>query len=88
MKYTVYVQTEIVDGKANVYVGQIDNKITLSFSEMAHILAGGISLLCKLVNEESGENDYALMKEVVDHLNSEFISQSSYSDAEIINKKK
>ena len=44
----------------------------------------GIMLLTKLVNETSEIKDYQLMKEIIDHMNSEFVSLTSFSDAKII----
>lgn len=86
MKYSVTVGVELIDGIANVTVGQDKKDEELSFQQMAHILVGGISLLTKLVERESGQKDYELMSEVISHLNSEFISLTSFSNATNVRK--
>jgi hypothetical protein len=44
-------------------------------------LAGAISLLIKSSSQGDKIKDYELIKEVIDHLNSEFVNIDSYSDA-------
>ena len=87
MKYGVIVETEIVDRKANVYIKYPSNQPKLTVSETSHILISGISLLVKLVEQQEGRPDYELMEEIVEHLNSEFISIKSFSDAKSFLKK-
>lgn len=73
------------NGRVNVSVGQPEGEPKLSFEEMSHILVSGISLLVKLVNEQSEKKDYELMGEIIYHLNQEFVSLTSFNDAEIVN---
>lgn len=86
MKYSVIVETEIVDQKANVYIKYPSDQPKLTFSETSHILVSGISLLLKLVEQQEGKPDYKLMEEIVEHLNSEFVSIKSFSDAKSFRK--
>ena len=81
MKYSVIVETEIVDQKTNVYIKYPSDQPKLSFTATSHILVSGISLLLKLVEQQEGKPDYKLMEEIVEHLNSEFVSTKSFSDA-------
>ena len=85
-KYNVIVSIESrPDGKMNVSVGQPQGEEKLTFVQMSHTLAAGISLLIKLVNEKSEKKDHELMREIIEYLNQEFISLISFSDAKIIN---
>jgi hypothetical protein len=43
-------------------------------------LAGAISLLIKSSSQGDKIKDYELIKEVIDHLNSEFVNTDSFSD--------
>ena len=87
MKYSVIVETEIFGRNANVYIKYPSDQPKLTFSETSHILISGISLLLKLVEQQVGIPDYNLMEEIVDHLNSEFVSIKSFSDAKVYPKK-
>lgn len=84
-KYNVIVSAEFdqENQKVNVSVFQTGEK-KLDFKSQAHILTSGIMLITKLVNETSEIKDYQLMKEIIDHMNSEFVSLTSFSDAKII----
>ena len=84
-KYNVIVSIESrPDGKMNVSVGQPQGEEKLSFVGMSHTLASGISLLVKLVNEKSDKKDYELMREIIEHLNHEFVSLTSFEDAKVL----
>lgn len=76
------------DGRAGVVLGYPENQERLSVSDMARILASGISLCVKLAPEDGTVKDYELMQEVIDYLNNEFISLESFSDATLIKSDK
>jgi len=59
----------------------------ITIEEAAKVLVGGISLIIKSVNQKEGIRDYELMKEVIDLLNHEFTSITSFQDATLIYKK-
>lgn len=69
-----------------VYLSHNDNGSQLSSTELALVLASGISLITKTSKDRDGENDYDIMKTVIDYLNNEFISLDSFKDAEVIKK--
>lgn len=85
-KYNIIVSAEFdhENQKVNVSISQPNEEKKLDFRSIAHILTSGIMLLTKLVNETSEIKDYQLMKEIIDHMNSEFVSLTSFSDAKII----
>jgi hypothetical protein len=60
------------------------NQEKLTVKETAHVLVSGILTLIRSCDENSPIKDYELMEEVVNHLNSEFTSPTSYSDAKKI----
>lgn len=73
------------NGRSIVEIGFLPNQQKLSIKESCHILAGGISLLIKLSSHGDGVEDYKIMKDVIDQLHDDFISNDSYSDAELKN---
>lgn len=88
MEYTIIVTAKLIDEKVNIEVAQVQNDLPLlSFRQMSHLLVDSISLLVKLAEEKEGIKDYVLMKELVDHLNKDFISLDSFQDGTIINEK-
>ena len=91
MELNLVITAKIEDEKVGVEVKQIkmdDQEKLLTFKEMCHLMVEGISLLIKLSDEKEGTKDYELMEEVIEHLNNNFISISSFDDAKIINKPK
>lgn len=75
----VITDTEI--GRSIVNIGFPTDK-PLNVRESAHMLAAGISMLIRSCdNNKMGIKSHELMKEVIDHLNNEYISVDSYSDA-------
>ena len=70
------------NGRSIVEIGFLPNQRKLSIKESCHILAGGISLLIKSSSQGDGVEDYKIMKDVIDQLHDDFISNDSYSDAE------
>ena len=72
------------DNRTNITVTQLSGDGVLTHGEMAHCLAGGISLLIKFIGDHSNDKDYNVMKEVIDYLNNEFVSTTSFSDVRII----
>jgi hypothetical protein len=91
MELNIVITAKIENDNVGVEVKQIkmdDQEKLLTFKEMCHLMVEGISLLIKLSEEKEGTKDYELMKEVIDHLNNNFISISSFDDAKIIEKPK
>jgi hypothetical protein len=60
----------------------------ITIEEAAKVLVGGISLIIKSVNQKEGIRDYQLMEEVIELLNHEFTSITSFQDATLIYKKR
>ena len=92
MKYSILVEAEGDVNKTNIKVKQlntnepINSTRKLTFTEMSLILTSTISLLVKIADKEHETKDYELIKTIINHLNDEFISIDSFSDAEIIKK--
>jgi hypothetical protein len=70
------------NGRSIVEIGYLPNQRKLTIKEICHILAGGISLLIKSSSQGNGVEDYKIMKDVIDQLHDDFISNDSYADAE------
>ena len=76
------------NGKTVIHLQFPDGQEQLDVRHMAHLLMGGVSLLIKSCNNSDlGIKDHELMKEMYEHLTSEF-TNDSYSDAEFIKNKK
>jgi hypothetical protein len=92
MKYSILVEAEADVNKTNIKVKQlntnepINSTRKLTFTEMSLILASTISLLVKIADKEHETKDYELIKTIINHLNDEFISIDSFSNAQIIKK--
>ena len=82
-KLAVVVTVTLGDnGRSIVEIGVLPNQRKLSIKESCHILAGGISLLIKSSSQGDGVEDYKIMKDVIDQLHDDFISNENYADAE------
>ena len=83
-KLGVVVSVTLGDnGRSIVEIGYMPNQRKLTIKETCHILAGGISLLIKSSSQGNGVEDYKIMKDVIDQLHDDFISNDSYADAEL-----
>lgn len=72
---SVTVEVDFIDDKSNIFVKQpADQKMEIN--ELAKVLAGGLMLCIRL-----DENSSVLMKEIIDYMNLEFISNDSFQDA-------
>ena len=71
------------NGRSIVEIGLPPNQRKLSIKEYCHILAGGISLLIKSSSQGDGVEDYKIMKDVIDQLHDDFISNENYADTEL-----
>lgn len=72
--------------KTFISLGFPPNQEKLSLKEVTHVLVSAVSLLVKSCkNEDSEIKDYELMSEVIQHLNHEFSSVTSFSDAKTDN---
>ena len=85
------VLTELVkDEKSNRVVVNVKfptNQKSMSVPETAMVLSGGLAALIRGASKENcGMTDYELMKTVIDYLNSEFASATSFNDV-VIHKK-
>jgi len=56
----------------------------ITIEEAAKVLVGGISLIIKGVNQKEGIRDYQLMEKVIELLNRNFVSVTSFEDATFI----
>ena len=80
MKLSVSVDMEIKGGRSYLSINFPKNQPEITAQETSHILAGAISLLIKSSSKGDKFKDYEIIREVVDHLNSEFVSTDSFSD--------
>ena len=80
MKLSVSVDMEIIGGRSYLSINLPKNQPEITAQETAHILAGAISLLIKSSSKGDKFKDYEIIREVVDHLNSEFVNTDSFSD--------
>ena len=80
MKLSVSVDMEIKGGRSYLSINFPKNQQQITVQETSHILAGAISLLIKSSSKGDKFKDYEIIREVVNHLNSEFINTDSFSD--------
>jgi hypothetical protein len=78
-KVHIIVSGHNTGDKVNVEIGFLPNEERLTIRQSAHLLASGLSLLIKSVDSKE-ISDFELMKEIIEHLNGEFISHESFSD--------
>lgn len=78
--YRVIVDVEVDNGRSNISVGYPKNQELLSAKDTSHILASAISLLVKSSSKGDTFKDHEIIKEVIEHLNSEFVNIDSFSD--------
>jgi len=76
----VIIDVETVNNRSNISIGYPNGQELLTVKESSHILAGAISLLIKSSSQGDKIKDYELIKEVIDHLNSEFVNTDSFFD--------
>lgn len=79
-KHTIMVCAIPTDGQVNIEIGFINDEPKLGYDETCHILASAISLMIKNSTKINGTKDYELMKNIIEHLNSEFINLHSFDD--------
>ena len=80
----VNVNLKFEDDRAIINIGLPHDKQKLTVKEMTHLLTGAVAMLIRGVDKEKdGISEGELMKEVIEHLNSEFVNPNSFSDAEI-----
>lgn len=79
----IVVNLKFEDGRAIYNLGFPSSKQKLTLSETTHILTGAVAMLIRAVNEEKdGISEGELMRNVMEHLNSEFVNPDSFSDGE------
>lgn len=87
MEFEIRVIAKIEGKKSNIEIGFPSNKPHLDVRESSHLLASGISLLIKSCSKYSLEiKDSDLLKEVIKHLEDEFVSTTSFEDVGVSNK--
>jgi len=73
-------------GKTNVTILFPANQRRISIRETAHILVAGISLLVKSCDKDTEMSDHELIGEIIQHMNDDFVSVRSFSDAKVNRK--
>lgn len=85
LEFNILVNAKYIDGRFHINLKQLpisdSDTYPLTHGQMTRVLTSGICLLIKIANEASKKKDYELLKEVISHLESEFISVDSFSDA-------
>jgi hypothetical protein len=71
-------------GGIDIEIGHTEN---IQIENAAMIMASAISLVVKSVNLKDGIRDYELIEQVINYLNDEFASTTSFQDAKLIYKK-
>lgn len=79
-KHTIIVSAIPENGKVNIEIGFINQEPKLGYDETCHILASAISLLIRGTTKIDGTKDYKLMRDIIEHLNSEFVNLGSFDD--------
>lgn len=85
----IYVEVEedkVIPTKFNVMVGFPTEQPPMSLKGSLHLLAAGISLLIKSSSPLNGEEDHVLLKDVINHLNHDFMSKESFKDVAVNDK--
>ena len=80
----IVVNLKFEDGRAIYNLGFTSSKQKLTLQETTHILTGAVAMLIRgVTKEKDGISEGELMREVMEHLNSEFVNPDSFSDAEV-----
>ena len=80
----IVVNLKFEDGRAIYNLGFPSSKQKLTLQETTHILTGAVAMLIRgVTKEKDGISEGELMREVMEHLNSEFVNPDSFSDAEV-----
>ena len=85
MKHQIVIVADIGE-RTDIQIAQVDSERKLNFREMSHVMVDAISLLIRLSSENGEMKDYELMKEVVDHINHNFVSTKAFLDAKIFSQ--
>ncbi len=68
------------DGRVNIEISSLKDEPRLDLEQTTHALASAISLLIKSAHQSDEIKDYKLMTNIIEHLNSDFVSNDSFSD--------
>lgn len=80
----IVVNLKFEDNRAIYNLGFPSSKQKLTLQETTHILTGAVAMLIRgVTKEKDGISEGELMREVMEHLNSEFVNPDSFSDAEV-----
>jgi hypothetical protein len=80
----IVVNLTFEDGRSIFNLGFPRNSKKITLVQAAHVLTGAVAMLIKSVDlTKDGLKSHELMKEVVNHLESEFIDTNSFEDAEV-----
>lgn len=85
----IYVEAEEnkdIPNKINIQVGYPPEQPPMSIKGSLGLLAAGISLLIKSSSPLNGEKDHVLLKDVINHLNHDFMSKESFKDVAVNEK--
>lgn len=80
----IMVRLKFEDGRAIFTLGFPSDKQKLTLHETAHTLTGAVAMLIRSVDSSKDKTSgHELMREIVEHLESEFINPDSFSDSEV-----
>ena len=80
----IMVNLKLQDGRSVFTLGFPSNKQKLTLQETTHVLTGAVAMLIRSVDSSKDKiSGHELMKEVVEHLESEFINPNSFEDTEV-----
>jgi hypothetical protein len=80
----IMVRLKFEDGRAIFTLGFPSDKQKLTLHETAHTLTGAVSMLIRSVDSSKDKTSgHELMKEVIEHLESEFIDPNAFEDSEV-----
>jgi hypothetical protein len=80
----IMVRLKFEDGRAIFTLGFPSDKQKLTLHETAHTLTGAVAMLIRSVDSSKDKTSgHELMKEVIEHLESEFIDPNAFEDSEV-----
>lgn len=80
----IMVRLKFEDGRAIFTLGFPSDKQKLTLQETAHTLTGAVAMLIRSVDSSKDKTSgHELIKEVIEHLESEFIDPNAFEDSEV-----
>ncbi len=79
-KATISVIVKEVNGEYNTFVQTPREQEPMPLEDAAHMLASGISVIIRNIseNKDSKIKDHELLRQIVDHLQMEFVESSGH----------